>query len=82
MDSRSSCAGIGCCSGGLNLSPFVLIVSLAFWTVIWGVVGAFLCVPIMVIISIILSKFDGTQWIAILLSGTGKVKKNETPVGR
>ena len=63
----------------LNLSPFVLIVSLAFWTVIWGVVGAFLCVPIMVIISIILSKFDETQWIAILLSGTGKVKENDTP---
>ena len=64
----------------LNLSPFVLIVSLAFWTVIWGVVGAFLCVPIMVIISIILSKFEQTQWIAILLSGTGKVKESETSV--
>ncbi len=64
----------------LNLSPFVLIVSLAFWTVIWGVVGAFLCVPIMVIISIILSKFEETQWIAILLSGTGKVKENEMSV--
>lgn len=61
----------------LNLSPFVLIVSLAFWTVIWGVLGAFLCVPIMVILSIILSKFEETQWIAILLSGTGRMKETD-----
>jgi len=57
----------------LNLSPFVLILSLAFWGSIWGIIGMFLCVPIMVIINIILARIPGTKWIAIMLSADGKV---------
>ena len=34
----------------LNLSPLVVIVSLMVWGTIWGVVGMFLCVPIMVVL--------------------------------
>ena len=30
----------------LNLSPFVVIVALTFWTTIWGIAGAFLSAPI------------------------------------
>ncbi len=57
----------------LNLSPLVIIISLVVWGSIWGVVGMFLCVPIMVIINIILAKFDSTRPIAVLLSSTGDV---------
>ncbi len=57
----------------LNLSSFVIILSLALWATIWGVVGAFLCVPIMVILTIILAKFQATRPIAILLSASGRV---------
>ncbi len=57
----------------LNLSPLVIILSLALWGKIWGVTGMFLCVPITVIINIILSKFPSTRPIAIMLSGTGKI---------
>lgn len=56
----------------LNLSPLVVILSLTFWGLIWGVAGMFLCVPITVILMIIFSQFEGTKRIAILLSG-GKV---------
>ncbi|MDF1496779.1 MAG: AI-2E family transporter [Patescibacteria group bacterium] len=55
----------------LNLSPLVIIISLVIWGSIWGIVGMFLCVPIMVIINIILAKFDSTRPIAILLSSKG-----------
>ena len=33
----------------LNLSPLVVILSLMIWGTLWGVVGMFLCVPIMVV---------------------------------
>lgn len=58
----------------LNLSPLVIVISLVLWGKIWGVTGMFLCIPIMVILNIILSKFDSTRPIAIVLSGNGMVK--------
>lgn len=57
----------------LNLSPLVIIISLVLWGNIWGVTGMFLCVPIMVILNIVLSKFDKTRVLAIMFSATGKV---------
>jgi len=58
----------------LNLSPFVIILSLTFWGSIWGIAGMFLCVPIMVIIAIVLSQFEPTRPIAVLLSADGRVE--------
>ncbi|MEM1378920.1 MAG: AI-2E family transporter, partial [Pseudomonadota bacterium] len=57
----------------LNLSPFVILVSLTSWASLWGVAGALLSVPITAILVIILSEFDGTKPIAIMLSRNGKV---------
>ncbi|HSV89155.1 MAG TPA: AI-2E family transporter [Bacteroidales bacterium] len=57
----------------INLSPLVIILSLAFWGTIWGVIGAILSVPITVVIVIILSKFPNTRPIAIMLSGRGDI---------
>jgi predicted PurR-regulated permease PerM len=57
----------------LNLSPLVVIVSLMLWSTIWGVVGMFLCVPIMVVLLIVLAHFDATRPVAILLSAEGDI---------
>lgn len=57
----------------LNLSPIVILLSLAFWGAIWGIIGMFLCVPLMVIINIILAKFPKTQPIAIAMSAEGDI---------
>jgi predicted PurR-regulated permease PerM len=57
----------------LNISPLVVILSLALWGSIWGIVGMFLCVPLTVIAMIILSYFERTRPIAILLSGDGRI---------
>jgi len=57
----------------LNLSPLVVIVSLMVWGTIWGVVGMFLCVPIMVVLLIVLAHFDATRPVAVLLSADGKI---------
>jgi predicted PurR-regulated permease PerM len=52
----------------LNLSPLLLIFSLVFWGWMWGIVGMLLSVPVMSMIKIILSKFESTNPIAILMS--------------
>jgi len=59
----------------LNLSSFVIILSLIFWSSLWWVSGAFLAIPLMVSINIVLSKFSITQPIAIFLSQDGQIKK-------
>ncbi len=58
----------------LNLSPLIILLSIAFWGTLWGILGMLLCVPIMVTLNIIFSKFESTRTIAILLSSTGKLK--------
>jgi predicted PurR-regulated permease PerM len=52
----------------LNLSPILLIFSLVFWGYLWGVVGMLLSVPIMSMIKIVLSKFESTRPLSILMS--------------
>jgi len=60
----------------LNISPLVVFASLILWGYIWGIVGMFLCVPITVIIVIVMSNFDSTRWVSILLSKTGQVRSD------
>jgi predicted PurR-regulated permease PerM len=57
----------------LNLSPFAILISLAVWSELWGVPGAFLAVPITAILAIVFSEFPGTRPIAVLLSKTGQL---------
>ena len=57
----------------LNLSAFAILVSLAVWSELWGVPGAFLAVPITAILTIVLSEFPGTRPIALLLSRSGRL---------
>ena len=51
----------------LNMSPFAIILSLAFWGTIWGIVGMFLSVPIMALVMIICAHIPGWRWVAVLL---------------
>ena len=61
----------------LNLSPLVILLSLWLWGSIWWVVWMLLSVPIMVIINIVLSKFDSTKPISILLSEKWSIDTEE-----
>lgn len=60
----------------LNISPLVVFLTLSVWGVMWGVTGMLLSVPITVILIIIMSEFDSTRPLAILLSQRGKIKNN------
>ncbi|NVO27793.1 AI-2E family transporter [Donghicola sp. C2-DW-16] len=57
----------------VNLSPFVVLVSLVVWGSLWGIPGAFLAVPMTSICALILAGFPATRWISVLLSTEGKI---------
>jgi AI-2 transport protein TqsA len=61
----------------LNLSPVVILFNLALWGAIWGVPGMFLCVPLLIITTIVLAHFPRTRAIAVLLSSDGRVNITE-----
>ena len=58
----------------LNLSPVLILISLAFWAWLWGPLGAILAVPITVMLRVMFSYFESTKFISILMS-TGYSKK-------
>lgn len=62
----------------LNLSPLVVILSLMIWGTMWGVVGMFLCVPIMVVGLIVFSQFEATRPLAVLMSADGRIPEAMT----
>ena len=78
-------------SKGLNVDSVVVLLSLPFWSALWGITGAFLSTPLTVVAMILLAQFDGSRWIAILLSqdghpdphdgGGGKAKTGTRPEG-
>lgn len=59
----------------LNVTPLAIIVSLVVWSLLWGPVGAFICLPLLVIGMIVLYHFDSTRWLAILLSQNGQIAR-------
>lgn len=62
----------------LNLSTLAILINLVVWGLIWGIAGMFFSVPLLVALYIICAQFDGTRWIAVLLSADGNIPdKNE-----
>lgn len=57
----------------LQMSPFVIILSLTVWSAIWGVPGMFLAVPLMAMIMIACAHIDALRPVAILLSRDGEL---------
>ncbi len=42
----------------LELHPVIVLLSLAFWFTLWGVVGAILSIPVTAVLRIVLSHID------------------------
>jgi predicted PurR-regulated permease PerM len=61
----------------LNLSTLAILINLVIWGMLWGAVGMFLSVPLLVAVFIITAQFDETRWIAVLLSADGEIPAKE-----
>ncbi len=55
-----------------NIDPVATILALSFWGFLWGVPGAFLAVPLTLMLMIVCVQFENTRWVAVLLSNDGK----------
>ena len=63
----------------LNIDPVMVLLSLALWGALWGLPGMFLSTPLTVTVITILAQFEGSRWIAILLSGDGSPEGQGKP---
>ena len=54
---------------GMELHPVTVLLALAFWGLIWGIIGMLLAMPISATLRIILSRFSTTRPLADLLAG-------------
>jgi AI-2 transport protein TqsA len=53
----------------LKLHPVVILISLSFWGLLWGLVGMLLAVPITGSLRIVMLRFETTRPMADLLAG-------------
>ncbi len=56
----------------LDVDPVVVLLSLGFWSLIFGVAGALLSTPLTVIVISIASEIPDLKWLAVILSKKGE----------
>lgn len=54
---------------GLNLHPVTILLALAFWGLLWGVVGMFLAAPMTAVVRIVFMQFDMLRPMGELMAG-------------
>jgi len=57
----------------LNLSPLIILFSLAVWGSLWGFTGILLSIPMTISVMLVLSQFETTRPIAVMLSDNGQI---------
>ena len=62
-----------------NIDPVVTLLALALWTFLWGVPGAFLAVPMTLMLMMVFAQFDATRWVAAALSNDGRPDFRKMP---
>jgi predicted PurR-regulated permease PerM len=62
-----------------NIDPCVGLLSIGVWSIIWGLPGAFLAVPLTLALIYQLAGIEKLQWIAILLSNDGDPLESAVP---
>ena len=57
----------------LNISPLTLLLTLAVFAAIWGIIGMILAIPFTVMLLVLCAQFPQTRLIAIFISADGKI---------
>jgi predicted PurR-regulated permease PerM len=65
-----------------NIDPVATILALSFWSFLWGLPGAFLAVPLTLMLMMVCAQFENTRWVAVLLSNDGRPHLAQTPMNR
>ena len=59
----------------LDLSPLLIVIGLAYFGLVWGVIGMVLSVPLLLGVRELLTRFDSTRALAQLMTTGQKPKK-------
>ncbi len=62
-----------------NIDPVATILALSLWGFLWGLPGAFLAVPLTLMLMMVCAQFESTRWLAVLLSNDGKPRFPQDP---
>lgn len=54
-----------------NIDPTVGLLVVGVWSVLWGIPGAFLAVPLTLALMLQLAQFESLRWIAVMISNNG-----------
>lgn len=54
-----------------NIDPAASLIAVGMWTVLWGVPGAFLAIPLTLALMYALAQYDDLRWLAVLISHDG-----------
>lgn len=54
-----------------NIDPTASLVAIGAWTILWGIPGAFLAIPLTLALMYALAQYDSVRWIAVLMSNDG-----------
>lgn len=54
----------------LSISPFIVLLSIFFWSFMWGIFGAFIGVPVTIAVISFCGQHPSTEWVALLLGGS------------
>jgi predicted PurR-regulated permease PerM len=54
-----------------NIDPAASLIAVGMWTVLWGVPGAFLAIPLTLALMYGLAQYDDLRWVAVLISHDG-----------
>jgi predicted PurR-regulated permease PerM len=65
------------CGTVLAISPIVVLAAVFFWTFLWGLPGAFIGVPIVIVLMAFAGEHPSTRWLAELLGEGGTSTGNK-----
>ena len=52
----------------ISISPFMVLFAVFFWAMLWGIAGAFIGVPILIVLATLCARNPATRAIATVLS--------------
>lgn len=56
----------------LSLSPFAVMLVVFLWSLLWGLTGAFIGVPILIAVMTVCRQLPSMKWLTVMLSGGEK----------
>jgi AI-2 transport protein TqsA len=62
----------------VSISPLLVMFSLVFWMLVWGIPGAVMAVPLTVMILVACEQIDGVRWIPLLFRSPHEPPRGES----